>query len=344
MEWLNSLLPGVIKFKYEYSSKKIEFLELELSIENGTLETNLYVKPTNAQLFLDYNSNHPQPCKEGIVHGEALRVIERCSKQEDEQTHLTNLKQKFLDRNYPEKLVDEKFEVAKQNNRKSLIHQNRRKRNYENKVRSIFTHSEANPPIHMWMRQCKQLLTKNEKAKQIGDKIQIGLKQPKNVQSIARNHNKPEEIGPPKTDNPGCFKCNKCKVACPILKEGKHFTSKNTQKTYKIKQNVTCTSGFVIYLASCTKRGGQYVGKSQTDFKRRHSNHKQEIKKKTGGLGHHYGGSGCGYENVSIMIIEQVYPKTAKNLCNREVFWQNQLRVYVQNGGNAHCYKKEKTK
>ena len=29
------------------------------------------------------------------------------------------------------------------------------------------------------------------------------------------------------------------------------------------------------------------------------------------GLGHHYGGTyGCGYENISIMIIEQVYPKT----------------------------------
>ena len=83
------------------------------------------------------------------MHGEALRVIERCSKQEDKQTHLTNLKQKFLDRNYPEKLVDEKFEVAKQNNRKSLIHQNRRKRNDENKVRLIFTHSEANNPINM---------------------------------------------------------------------------------------------------------------------------------------------------------------------------------------------------
>ena len=41
VEWLNSLLPGVIKFKYEYSSKKIEFLDLELSIENGTMETNL---------------------------------------------------------------------------------------------------------------------------------------------------------------------------------------------------------------------------------------------------------------------------------------------------------------
>ena len=171
------------------------------------------------------------------------------------------------------------------------------------------------------------------------------LKQPKNVQSIARSHNKPEEIGPPKSQNPGCFKCNKCKVACPILKEGTHFTSRNTQKTYRIKQNVTCTDDFVIYLATCKKCGGYYVGKSQTIFKMRHSNHKQEIKRKTGGLGQHYGGAkGCGYENIAIMIIEQVYPKTAKELCNREVYWQNQLRVYVQNGGNAHCYRKEKKK
>ena len=37
------------------------------------------------------------------------------------------------------------------------------------------------------------------------------------------------------------------------------------------------------------KMWGQYVGKGETPFKLRHSNHKQEIKKKIGGLGHHYG-------------------------------------------------------
>ena len=34
VEWLNSLIPGVVKFKYEYSLKKIEFLDLEILIEN----------------------------------------------------------------------------------------------------------------------------------------------------------------------------------------------------------------------------------------------------------------------------------------------------------------------
>ena len=85
------------------------------------------------------------------------------------------------------------------------------------------------------------------------------------------------------------------------------------------------------------------MGKSTTQFKKRHSNHKQEIKKEYGGLGHHYGGDrGCGYENFSVQIIDQVEEGDKKALADKEVYWQNQLRCYVQNGGHAHCYRKEK--
>ena len=69
-----------------------------------------------------------------------------------------------------------------------------------------------------------------------------------------------------------------------------------------------------------------------------------EVKKSIRGLGHHYGGQGCGCGNLSIQIIEGVEQGNQKALCNREIFWQNQLRCYVQNGGNAHCFRKEKKK
>ena len=59
-------------------------------------------------------------------------------------------------------------------------------------------------------------------------------------------------------------------------------------------------------------------------------------------MGHHYGGSGCGYQNVSIQIIEQVELGDDKALEKQEIYWQNQLRVYIQNGGNGHCRRKEK--
>ena len=84
------------------------------------------------------------------------------------------------------------------------------------------------------------------------------------------------------------------------------------------------------------------MGKRNPLFKRRHSNHKQEIKRKYGGLGHHYGGTGCGYENFSVQIIDQVEQGDKVALAEKEVYWQNQLRCYVQNGGQAHCYRTEK--
>ena len=56
-----------------------------------------------------------------------------------------------------------------------------------------------------------------------------------------------------------------------------------------------------------------------------------------------YGGEkGCRYENFSVQIIDQVEEGDKVALAEKEVYWQNQLRCYVQNGGHAHCYRKEK--
>ena len=52
------------------------------------------------------------------------------------------------------------------------------------------------------------------------------------------------------------------------------------------------------------------MGKSKTPVKIRHSYHKREIQDKIGGLSHHYRGSGgCGYDNIFIIIIEEVEKK-----------------------------------
>ena len=85
------------------------------------------------------------------------------------------------------------------------------------------------------------------------------------------------------------------------------------------------------------------LSKSKTTLKKQHSNHKQGIKKDIGGLGHHYNVvvGGCGYENLPIILIEQVEVKTPEFLAEREVYLQHQLRVYVENGYRGHCYKKE---
>lgn len=316
---------------------------MEIFLLDGKLGTNLFVKPTNKQLYLDFTSSHPEHCKEGIPYSQALRIIERCAKPMDRDSNLAQLQTKLEERNYPTALIQKQFGRAKKKDRRGLIFQERKdKRRPDDKARLIFTYSTANPPIHKWVRESKKLLARNDDAKALGDKIQIGSKQPKNLQRLVGGF-KNESAGP-KTPTPGagCKKCGRCRVSCPILNESKTFKSTSTGKVYKIRQDLTCTSDWLIYLATCKRCSGQYVGKSKTIFKLRHSNHKQEIKNQRGGLGHHYGGSGpCGYQDLSITLIEQVEEKNLEFLAERELWWQHQLRVYVQNGSNAHCYRKD---
>ena len=165
----------------------------------------------------------------------------------------------------------------------------------------------------------------------------MAFKQPKNLKQLVTWSKKQKSGQSEVNPEAGCFKCNKgCKVSCKVMKETQYFKSTNTQKSYRIQQRLDCTSSFLIYLATCRRCGGQYVGKSTTSFKMRHSNHKKEIEKGRGGLGNHFGGQrACSYQDVEIILIEGVENGNQKLLKRRETFWQYQLRVFRENGGNA---------
>ena len=119
-------MPGIIKLKCNFSDNELEFLDLRIKIVNGRLETEIFVKPTNLQLFLDYTSNHPKHCKDSIVYSQALRVVERCSESGSAVPHLESLKQKFIERNYPEDLVESQVNKAKSKDRKEIIFKQRK--------------------------------------------------------------------------------------------------------------------------------------------------------------------------------------------------------------------------
>ena len=142
-------------------------------------------------------------------------------------------------------------------------------------------------PSHQQMGQgFKYLLGRNNRAKNIGNRIQVAMKQPKNLKSFVGGSKKSKTEHAAGSVETGCFKCKGCRVACPVLVESKTFKSFNKGKIYQRRQRVDCKSSWVVYLFLCKKCGGQYVGKSQTAFKKCNSNHKQEIKKEIGGLGH----------------------------------------------------------
>ena len=88
---------------------------MEIFLLDGKLGTNLFVKPTNKQLYL-----------EGIPYSQALRIIEWCATFKDRDSNLAQLQTKLEERNYPTALIQKQFGRAKKKDRRGLIFQERK--------------------------------------------------------------------------------------------------------------------------------------------------------------------------------------------------------------------------
>ena len=105
----------------------------------------------------------------------------------------------------------------------------------------------------------------------------------------------------------GCFKCNKrCDLCEYSLIQGSNFQSSATGRHYSIRQNLSCSSWNVIYLATCNKCNLQYVGSSSTKFKVRFRNHKPTMLKRTCELAVHFNSLLHDISQISFIVIEQI--------------------------------------
>ena len=121
------------------------------------------------------------------------------------------------------------------------------------------------------------------------------------------------------------------------------FRSNQTNKTFKIYHRVSCKSSFVIYLLQCYICDIQYVGKSETPFNIRLSNHRKDVKNPNAiPACKHFNRHDHDFNNHGkIIIIEQLRnirttsTETLKErLKQRENFWIMKLEALAPLGLN----------
>ena len=71
-----------IKFTVDWSKTLVNFLDVTVSVTEGVIETDLYVKSTDSQQYLLSSSCHPCYCKKDIPYSQALRRNRICSNNE----------------------------------------------------------------------------------------------------------------------------------------------------------------------------------------------------------------------------------------------------------------------
>ena len=132
-DYLNSLHES-IKFTMEYSDTQIIFLDtiVKKHPTENRLIVELYTKPTDTHNYLHFSSSHPSHTKRGGPYGRFLRVKRNCTLDEDFEKHSNFLKNKYVERGYPESLVENRIK-AKLQNRNELLNPTRNNDSKQNK-------------------------------------------------------------------------------------------------------------------------------------------------------------------------------------------------------------------
>ena len=102
-EWLSYLnnQHHSIKFTSEWSRSEINFLDTTVKVdENMELYTDLYIKPTDTNGYLMYDSAHAPHVKRGLPYSQFLRLRRICKLESDFEKHLKQKESLFRDRGY----------------------------------------------------------------------------------------------------------------------------------------------------------------------------------------------------------------------------------------------------
>ena len=112
LEDLHKFHPN-LKFTYEKSKEKINFLDVVIAIKKGRIITDLYCKPTDGHhWYLHYDACHADHIKRLIIFSPTLRLKRICSEKNNLNVHVEDLNIWFRKRGYPDYLINEHVEKA----------------------------------------------------------------------------------------------------------------------------------------------------------------------------------------------------------------------------------------
>ena len=116
LEKLSKFHPN-INFTRESSKESISFLDLNVRLSDGQLETDLYIKPTDRHQCLHYSSTHPEHTKQSIVFSQGIRVSRTWSYEKDFKKNTMEMKSWFFKRGYHKSLAEKELRKLKFSNK-----------------------------------------------------------------------------------------------------------------------------------------------------------------------------------------------------------------------------------
>ena len=266
-----------ISFTYEASDEKLSFLNIMLYIENDNLLTDIYYKPTDCHDYLPYNSCHPKHVTRNIPYTLARMIATIVDDPQRKSHRLSELKTWLKQSKYPIELINDA--ILKFENVDSYVLREPRSNDLEmdenNKIIFVTTHNPQNPDVWSIVKNAFDFLKTSPNLKRVFGNLQLikSERQTKNLGRLLQNSYFSES-----TAMPGTTKCNRPKCGtCPYILETDSVYFNDANVHFKIRNNFSCDSGYLIYFVNCRHCDKYYIGQT-TNLRNRVTSHKFNIR------------------------------------------------------------------
>lgn len=271
---LNSL-DNKLRFTCEISdsTKGIPFLDTLVLIENGSITTDIYHKPTDTYNYLPFNSAHPRATKINIPYNLARRIRMIVKKPETRTIRYQELFHNLKDKGYPTKIIMDATDEAEKLDREITMAS---KNQQSNKVLTmVYTYNPNNVDIQNVIMNTIGCLDSSEIMSDIlkKNKLIFSKKQPPNLKELLTNARFKKEASEFVSRT-----CGKNCQTCKIITEGSEILFKKNNFNFRIKYNFTCLSKNLIYVINCTSCNKQYIGETGGTLRIRMNLHRNQTK------------------------------------------------------------------
>ena len=124
----------------------------------------------------------------------------------------------------------------------------------------------------------------------------------------------------------GDKRCNTCKLGT----FGNTIQITSTNKTFVIRNPITCKTSNVIYCLTCKKCREQYIGETEQELHERQRGHLSDIKSGKTGLPYVTHFQKCGIQNYTITGVEKVRKNCTETRRGREKFYKKLFDVKIK--------------
>ena len=264
-----------IKFEVFQSTESVNFLDVTIKITNGTISTTVFSKPTDAHIYLNASSCHPEHLIKNIPKSQFLRLRKLCSDTSEYLNQSNKYIKFFIQRGYDsmylKKLTKEMLSLSQNQLLKP-------KPQSTNDSKSIFitTWHPALKSLKSIIDRSYHIIENDSHLKKIFPRKPIiayrKLKSIKNYivrTDINKNERKINTTQP----------CNKCKI-CKIINTEKYIKNDYNGVQIKLSCEGNCRSKNVVYVARCKVHGLLYVGHSSEELRERFNKHRYDANKR----------------------------------------------------------------